>query len=244
MAPDAFVGNRMQRNFCRTQREPRRIDMKVKLFSAAIIVATSMQGTPAYAANALTGDQLKAISDFAQAICPTVPMESSRKERSAKIEAEFPKLLSLLGNVDGELKWEEIKTRGVLQTKLHEVIENTNDCRLDVLNFVKGYIDKERRGRVDWVPIFSPWKIALVSRCKKEVSCELPSRRDFIRYEYGSSTFNLGSRGSAQVTYPRNIGRVVSVFNGNDVSLKFSYVAIPDDEFENVKVCFCLSRDE
>ena len=241
-AQDAFLGNRVQRNLCCTWRKSGRTDMKAKLFSAAVIVAASMQGASAYAANVLTVDHLKAIGEFAKDICQRAPMDSSKEELilSARIETKLPKLFSSLGKLGGDLKWKETETRGVLQTKLHEVIKDSNDCRRDVLGFVKDFLGRERRGSVNWVPIFSPWKIELVSPCKKSVACKLPNRRDSSRYGYNISTVFSRSGGSARITYPANIGRLSTSLGGGKTSVQFKYLGTPDDKFGNVEVCLCL----
>ena len=216
--------------------------MKAKFFSAAVIIVTSMHGIPAYAANVLSVEDLEAMGDFAEVICPTVPMKSTDKKvsLSANIEAKLPKLILSLGNLVGDLEWQKRETEGVIQEELHEVIINSNDCRRDVLNFLRNLFGKKRNDSSEFMPIFSPCKIQLISSCKeKNVSCTPPGRSDSLRYGYTSEFVHGCSGGSGDTTFPGNIGRIDAVSIDGKISITFEYTGNPDDEFGNVEVCLC-----
>ena len=218
-----------------------------------LMVLTLIQGKAAYAAISLNEEHLRSISTFATDICETAPIDSSQSEVSldANGKLELSNLLkSLFGiTAEGELKWRSEETRGVLQKDLAKVIISANECRLEVLEFLKASFSESSVSSVTWKPVFSPKRIELLPSCsEKNVVCEFPDRRDFVLYGY--TTTNVVSSQLMQLTYPAYIGDIITSFSGADIALTFKYHRIGDDEIRDifgidpevltdVQVCFC-----
>lgn len=95
---------------------------------------------PSYAANAYTLETekeiLKMIGDFAERICPKVPLEgsSSTIELSGSAKAELAGLLKKLSalGIQGAAKYQESQFQGLVQKDLLAAMRDSTDCKLKV----------------------------------------------------------------------------------------------------------------
>jgi hypothetical protein len=87
------------------------------------------------------GEALKEITETANEICQSPPMEQSSStiavqgDLNAKVSKLVSKLLKL--GISGAVQYKSNQSRGVLQKDLAEAIKNGNNCRLQVLDALK-----------------------------------------------------------------------------------------------------------
>lgn len=206
-------------------------------FMGALLVIL-IQDTSAHASTSLSVRDLKNLSDFANDICHTPPMESSNREVvvSGKLKVELPKLLKSLSDaaVEGKVDWRSKKTKGVIQEELAGLIKSSNQCRLEVLEYLKSFVVFGHKA--NWIPIFSQLEIKHLPLCSaKNVACEHLGRRDYLLYGYDNTIVSL--RGSSkEITYPGHVGEVSVGSEG----LTFEYLEKNgDDKIGDVNVCLC-----
>jgi hypothetical protein len=85
---------------------------------------------------------LKMISDFADRICPQVPLEggSSTFELSGQAKAELASLLKRFTDIglQGAAKYQQQQFQGLLQKDLLTAMRDTTNCRMTVANTLMG----------------------------------------------------------------------------------------------------------
>src|SRR2546427_72471 len=83
---------------------------------------------------------LKLIGDFAERICPRVPLQGSTStfELSGQAKAELSGLLKKISELglQGAAKYQQSQFEGVLQKDLLAATRDTTDCRLKVINVI------------------------------------------------------------------------------------------------------------
>ena len=111
------------------------------LLALAILATFSSSAANAYALEA-DKEILKTIGDFAERICPNVPLEgsSSSVELSGSAKADLSGLLKNLAalGIQGAAKYQESQFQGLLQKDLRAAMRDSNDCKLKVANTLMG----------------------------------------------------------------------------------------------------------
>jgi hypothetical protein len=111
------------------------------LFVVWILATVSSSATNAYALEA-EKEILDTIADFAERICPNVPLEgsSSTVELSGSAKAELNGLLKKMAalGIQGAAKYQESQFQGLLQKDLLAAMRDSTDCKLKVSNSLMG----------------------------------------------------------------------------------------------------------
>ena len=111
------------------------------LLALAILATVSSYAANAYALEA-EKEILETIGDFAERICPNVPLEgsSSTVELSGSAKAELSGLLKKMAalGIQGAAKYQESQFQGLVQKDLRAAMRDSNDCKLKVANSLMG----------------------------------------------------------------------------------------------------------
>jgi uncharacterized protein YecT (DUF1311 family) len=106
---------------------------------AALCLGALLQVSPFPArADGATQDALKQIIETANQICQSAPLEQTSQgvtlsgDAKAKVGGLIGKIADL--GIDGAAQYQTAKSIGVLQTQLKDVIQNSNNCKLEVFN--------------------------------------------------------------------------------------------------------------
>lgn len=112
--------------------------------TTTVLVLGLILGWPLAGSCQPSGETQKAldmISDFADRLCKTVPIEGSdgRLELSGKAKAELNELLKKIANIgiEGAAKYQQGQYKGLLQKDLTGALEINTNCRLQVLKELK-----------------------------------------------------------------------------------------------------------
>lgn len=111
------------------------------LLALAILATVSSSAVNAHALGA-DKEILKTIGDFAERICPKVPLEgsSSTMELSVSAKAELAELLKKLSalGIQGAAKYQVSQFQGLVQKDLLAAMRDSTDCKLNVSNSLMG----------------------------------------------------------------------------------------------------------
>ena len=91
---------------------------------------------------ALDKDILITIGDFAERMCPTIPLEgsSSSTELSGNTKAELKGLIKKMADlgIQGAVKYQESHYQGVLQKDLYAATRDSTNCKMNVSTMMLG----------------------------------------------------------------------------------------------------------
>ena len=131
----------------------------IKVSLLAVVLSVAMPLETLAQSSAATAESLRLISDFADRICQTVPLDTTtdRLELSGTAKAELEGLVKTLASlgISGAAKYEATHSRNVLQKDLVEVLRDSRNCRLQIWNDLKGKfqigaIATTRSTRISW----------------------------------------------------------------------------------------------
>jgi len=118
--------------------------MIVRMVSALVVVCSLLAPTFPVIAQETSGSNkllaLEKIIEASKTICTDVPVSGSTTsvQLEGDAQAEFFALLKALADlgIEGAAKYTDVEYSGVLQSELAKQIQNTNECRLSVLNLL------------------------------------------------------------------------------------------------------------
>lgn len=114
-----------------------------------LLLVQALAISPAFSSHTLNAQALESeaeildtIGDFAERICPKVPLEgnSSTVELSGSAKAELNGLLKKMAalGIQGAAKYQESQFQGLVQKDLLPAIRDSTDCKLKVANNLMG----------------------------------------------------------------------------------------------------------